>query len=178
MIPRPASSFEKALRPMTAEERLRAARLRELLRLREDDALWGVAGLVKDYEAGMRKLPQRCAEAAARAVHETLAAADGSPGAPVRASRNGRDRELLVMTFVCLYIATAVLIGAACFTLGTVLQDGRVGWLPPELEGSSPVSYGLAAILRAPIGGLLATAAAGLVAVGAAVLWYRRRGRA
>lgn len=159
---------------MTPEERLRAQRLREVLRLREDDALWGMAGLVKGYESGMRELPQRCAEAAARAAHEA-ASAEASCRAPVRAKRDGRGRELLITTSVCLYIALAMLIGAACFTLGTVLQNGRVGWLPAELEESGLVRYGMAAILTAPIGGLLATASIGLVAAGAAVLRYRSR---
>lgn len=158
---RDQSPFELALEAMSPAERIRAQRLRDVLRIREDDALWAFCSIGRTFGGAGAAEPGIPGELAEVEPH------GAAPLPPANAPRSSgaAEGEIFFVTIACTYVALAVLVGSACFTLAAVLTSGHAWWLPTEATSRGALGYAIAAILEAPVGGFLCLGA--LAAVGA-----------
>jgi hypothetical protein len=172
------SAFEKALSAMTADERARAQRLRDGLKLREDDALWAYCGIIRGFETILQEIPTKCAEAAEQAMRSEIASLEpnAKPNEPSARDPNS-SRILHIVTLGSLYVTCTVLFGCSAFTLGTILLNGQTPWIPTTEAPPAAFILAVSAILNAPVGGLFVLL--GLMNLGlmAAALRYVRAPR-
>lgn len=168
------SAFARALSDMNPDERARAHRLRDALRLREDDAVWEFCAIAKGFDKALRDIPTKCSEAAEHVARSEFGARGGGGGSAVATCSAGGP--LFVMTLVSLFVAGIVAIGSAGFTVGTIVQNGSVPWMPADIASRGVVSYVATATLTAPVGGLFAfIAVLELAGVVVAVRWWHSR---
>lgn len=177
MTARKSSAFERALGSMSPSEQARAQRLRDALRIRDDDALWAVCSIDRILQD---ELGRKCAEATTRAVRGELSAAVArtaeamaKPEEVGNAPIDGANREILMVTLGSFYVAGAVCAGSLCFTLSSLVATGEAWWVPADVDRLSAFKYLVTAILTAPVGGLFFLCA--LVGLGVAMGLQRMR---
>jgi hypothetical protein len=176
------TTFEAALAQMDPEERVRAQRLRDGLKLRDDDALWIYCGLIKGMEGILHETLSECVTAVEETIRTHLEeqlgkdrssalsnqpSNDTAPGAG-----NGQqtpDWSGLVL-LGSLFCASTILIGSASVTLGVLAHDGQVPWVPRS-PGTGAFSYAMTALLNAPVGGFFAVV--GLLGFGMLLAIFR-----
>lgn len=162
------SAFDRALSSMNSDERTRAQRLREALRLRDDDAVWDFCAMAKGFDKALRDIPSKCSEAAEHVARSEFGPSVSS--GPPRTAKDPARGTLLVLALASLFVASIVLIGSTGFTMGKILMHGSAPWMPGDIASQGVVSYVATATLTAPVGGFLALLAVLQIALGAVAL--------
>lgn len=103
-----------------------------------------IAAVLEFYDALYRRYPDQCANAAQKAIRESLC----SPRWCLKGSDNpGSDREAQRVTLACIGAAFSVLIAALGMAVGS---RGAPLWTVGH--SGSPVAAGIASVLGAPAG--------------------------